>query len=54
MSASSPRAERARLSREIRAGEVLVIVRLDRLARSVSHLLQVIGHLEEKGASLPG
>jgi hypothetical protein len=28
--------------REIRAGDVLVVVRLDRLARSVSHLLEVI------------
>ncbi len=32
------------------AGEVLVVVRLDRLARSVSHLLQVIEQLEAKGA----
>jgi DNA invertase Pin-like site-specific DNA recombinase len=28
---------------------VLVVVRLDRLARSVSHLLQVIEDLEERG-----
>jgi hypothetical protein len=32
----------ARLFREIRAGETLMVVRLDRLARSVSHLLAVI------------
>jgi DNA invertase Pin-like site-specific DNA recombinase len=31
----------ARLLREIRPGETLVVVRLDRLARSVSHLLAV-------------
>jgi hypothetical protein len=29
----------ARLLRDIRPGETLVVVRLDRLARSVSHLL---------------
>ncbi|HET6196049.1 MAG TPA: recombinase family protein [Acetobacteraceae bacterium] len=40
----------ARLLREIRAGETLVVVRLDRLARSVSHLLAVIEQLEEAGA----
>jgi DNA invertase Pin-like site-specific DNA recombinase len=39
----------ARLLREIRAGETLVVVRLDRLARSVSHLLAVIEHLEAAG-----
>lgn len=40
----------ARLLREIAAGETLVVVRLDRLARSVSHLLTVIEQLEGKGA----
>ena len=48
--ASRARPELARLMRDIRAGEVLVVVRLDRLARSVSHLLDVIERLEEKGA----
>jgi DNA invertase Pin-like site-specific DNA recombinase len=33
--------------REIAAGDVLVVVRLDRLARSVGHLLEVIERLEE-------
>jgi DNA invertase Pin-like site-specific DNA recombinase len=32
------------------AGDVLVVVRIDRLARSVTHLLTVIETLEEKGA----
>ena len=41
----------ARLLREIRPGETLVVVRLDRLARSVSHLLAVIEQLEAKDAS---
>jgi DNA invertase Pin-like site-specific DNA recombinase len=40
----------ARLLREIRPAETLVVVRLDRLARSVSHLLAVIEQLEAKGA----
>src|SRR3954451_14738675 len=35
-----------RLLREIQPGETLVVVRLDRLARSVSHLLAVIEQLE--------
>ena len=40
----------AGLLRDIRAGETLVVVRLDRLARSVSHLLAVIEQLEAEGA----
>lgn len=40
----------ARLLREIGPGDTLVVVRLDRLARSVAHLLDVIARLEEKGA----
>ncbi len=39
-----------RLLKEIRPGETLVVVRLDRLARSVSHLLAVIEQLEDAGA----
>jgi DNA invertase Pin-like site-specific DNA recombinase len=44
--ASRARPVLARLMREIDAGDVLVVVRLDRLARSVSHLLAVIEELE--------
>ena len=40
----------ARLLRDIRAGDTLIVVRLDRLARSVAHLLAVIEDLEAKGA----
>jgi DNA invertase Pin-like site-specific DNA recombinase len=40
----------ARLLRDIAAGDTLVVVRLDRLARSVSHLLAVIEQLQAKGA----
>jgi Resolvase, N terminal domain len=36
--------------RDIRSGETLVVVRLDRLARSVSHLLAVIEQLGAAGA----
>jgi len=36
--------------REVRRGDTLVVVRLDRLARSVSHLLTVIEELEARGA----
>ena len=48
--ASRARPELARLLKDIRTGDVLVVVRLDRLARSVSHLLEVIERLEAKGA----
>jgi DNA invertase Pin-like site-specific DNA recombinase len=40
----------ARLLHDIRRGDTLVVVRLDRLARSVSHLLAVIEQLEANGA----
>ncbi|MHC2303510.1 recombinase family protein [Rhizobium mongolense] len=39
----------SKLMQELVAGDVLVVVRLDRLARSVSHLLAVIEGLEERG-----
>jgi DNA invertase Pin-like site-specific DNA recombinase len=48
--ASRARPALAKLLREIGAGDTLVVVRLDRLARSVSHLLEVIEDLTEKGA----
>ena len=44
------RAALAKLIREIGVGDTLVVVRLDRLARSVSHLLEVIENLTVKGA----
>ena len=40
----------AQLLHNIGPGETLVVVRLDRLARSVGHLLAVIEQLEAKGA----
>lgn len=48
--ASRARPALAKLVREIAAGETLVVVRLDRLARSVSHLLEVIEDLTARGA----
>jgi len=48
--ASRARPALAKLLREIGAGDTLVVVRLDRLARSVSHLLEVIEDLTAKGA----
>jgi DNA invertase Pin-like site-specific DNA recombinase len=48
--ASRARPALAKLLREIGAGDTLVVVRLDRLARSVSHLLEVIEDLTERRA----
>lgn len=36
----------------IREGDTLVITRMDRLARSVAHLLDILGRLKAKGANL--
>ena len=40
----------AALMRRIERNDVLVVVRLDRLARSVSHLLEVVETLQQRGA----
>ncbi len=40
----------ARVLDQLRVGDTLVVVRIDRLARSLSHLLEVIERLEAKGA----
>ncbi|MFN4099236.1 MAG: recombinase family protein [Pararhodobacter sp.] len=40
----------ARVLERIRKGDTLVVVRIDRLARSLSHLLEVIERLEARGA----
>lgn len=47
--ASSARPVLARLLADLAAGDVLVVVSLDRLARSVSHLLDVIENLQKRG-----
>lgn len=36
----------------IRKGDTLVVTRLDRLARSVAHLLEILEAIEKKGAAL--
>lgn len=36
----------------LREGDVLVVTRLDRLARSMRHLMELLGKLEERGAHL--
>lgn len=46
------RAKLAEVLDFIRESDVLVITKLDRLARSVAHLLDVLSVLEKKGASL--
>lgn len=48
--ASRARPALAKAVREIGAGDTLVVVRLDRLARSVSHLLEVIEELTARNA----
>ena len=40
----------ARVLERVQNGDTLVVVRIDRLARSLSHLLEVIERLEAKGA----
>lgn len=47
--ASRARPVLAKLLKEFTAGDVLVVVRLDRLARSVSYLLDAIEDLEKRG-----
>lgn len=37
---------------DVRKGDTLVVTRLDRLARSVKHLLEIVDVLEKKGAHL--
>jgi DNA invertase Pin-like site-specific DNA recombinase len=48
--AKTDRAELAKLLRRIESGDVLVVTRLDRLARSTRDLLNVIAALTERGA----
>nr|QCL10529.1 resolvase, N terminal domain protein [Rhizobium rhizogenes] len=47
--ASRARPVLTKLLKDLSAGDVLVVVRLDRLARSVSHLFDVIEDLEKRG-----
>ncbi|MBV8095918.1 MAG: recombinase family protein, partial [Acetobacteraceae bacterium] len=47
---SRSRIELSRCLEGIRSGDTLVVVRIDRLARSLSHLLEVIEGLRARGA----
>lgn len=52
---SGSRADRPGLSQALeyaREGDTLVVWRLDRVGRSVSHLIEVVGELERRGVAL--
>jgi len=51
-SAVKARPEFDRALQALSSGDVLVVYKLDRLARSLSHLLSVLEHLKAKGAGL--
>ena len=48
--AKATRPELLKALAKVQRGDVLVVARLDRLARSLSHLLSVIAELDAKGA----
>jgi len=48
--ASRARPELAKAVAQVKRGDILVVARIDRLARSLSHLLEVIEGLEARGA----
>ncbi|HYH39107.1 MAG TPA: recombinase family protein [Azospirillum sp.] len=48
--ASRARPELAKAVAQVKRGDILVVARIDRLARSLSHLLEVIEELEARGA----
>lgn len=47
--ASRARPELRRAKAALRPGDTLVVVRLDRLARSLAHLLEVVEELDRRG-----
>jgi DNA invertase Pin-like site-specific DNA recombinase len=50
--ASGVKTERVKLQEALgylREGDTLVVVKLDRLGRSLKHLIEVVTHLEERG-----
>ena len=51
--AKTDRRELRRFMASLAAGDVLVVVRLDRLARSTRDLLNVLAELGERGGGLP-
>jgi len=51
-SSTKGRTELATILDFIRAGDVLVVTRIDRLARSISDLQSIVAHLRRRGAGL--
>ena len=49
---SRARPQLARAFYQIKSGDTLVVVKIDRLARSLSHLLEIIERLTNEGAKL--
>src|ERR1700730_10125930 len=52
VSAVAPRAQLEAALEYIREGDVLVVCKLDRLARSTQHLLEIVDRVKRKGAHL--
>lgn len=52
VSSVAARPELERMLADIRPGDVLVVTKLDRLARSVHHLGEILKHLDNVGAGL--
>lgn len=50
--AKSDRVELQRLLDQVRQGDVIVVWKLDRLGRSLKHLVEIVGDLIEKGVGL--
>lgn len=50
--AKAKRVELERLLDQVRAGDIIVIWKLDRLGRSLKHLITLVGDLMEKGVGL--
>jgi DNA invertase Pin-like site-specific DNA recombinase len=50
--ASADRPELDKLLSHLRAGDTVYIYKLDRLGRSLKHLLQVVGDLQQRGVGL--
>lgn len=51
-SAVGPRPQLDEAMRFLRQGDVLVVTKLDRLARSMAHLVVIVAQLQERGAAL--
>src|SRR5215469_16412626 len=52
VSSVAPRAQLKAALEYIREGDVLVVCKLDRLARSTQHLLEIVDRVKRKGAHL--